>query len=192
MPLPRKAFFPLSVAALLLGGVAALRGQSAAVREGERQLLVGRTETATFTLTPRTDRAVDDMIPWRHRVPPLSSSTGTVALLWSDLPLRLGDVEIPAGRHRLRVEDDSLLVVVGDSSHETVARVRLANSTGLPVINGWSLAVATTRHGPDTTGVAERRRGGMTVVALSHRPGTRSTLRLRFLDRMLSVPIAAR
>jgi hypothetical protein len=192
MPLPRKAVIPLSVAALLIGGVATLRGQDAAIREGERQLLVGRTETATFTLTLRTDRPVDDMIPWRHRTPPLAGSTGTGAVLWSDLPLRLGGVEIPAGRHRLRVESDSLLVVARDSTHEVVARVRLADSTGLPVINGWSLAVATTRHGPDTTGVAERRRNGMTVVALSHRPGTSSTLRLRFLDRVLSVPIAAR
>jgi hypothetical protein len=161
-----------------------------------RLRLIGRTETATVELTRQSEGTADDLIPWRRAQPPLTAGTGTAAQLTTDLPLRFGSMEVPAGRYHLLIERDSILAIMRDgpptATREVVGRVTLAGTAGLAVINGWSLAVVTTRHGSDTTGVAERRSEHVTVITISHLPGTSSTLRLRWLDRALTVPIAAR
>ena len=163
-----------------------------------RTLLSGRRETATVELARLGTSAMDDQLPWRHRRPPLAQGTGTSARLWSDLPITIGNhLVVPAGIYLLEIEGAGTLLISGvptraDSGEVFTGRVELAERASGVSVLGWSLAVVTSRVGEDTLSVAETRLRGMNVTTIRQGPGTRSVLRLRYLDREWEVPIAAR
>lgn len=138
----------LRLAAALAGALPAHLG--AQDHETIRTLLIGPRETATVDLTLIGPQANDTLTPWRLRVPPLASATGTAARLWTDLPITIGNLTVPPGTHRLRLEDGRVL--------------------------------ALTRESGDSA----------QVITFGYGPATRSTLRLRWRDRELVAPIAAR
>lgn len=162
-----------------------------------RSLLHGRRETATVELTRLGVSTIDDQLPWRYRSPPLTDGTGTSARLWTDLPITIDTLRVPPGSYVIQLEAPHILVVTseggatGDAGRFT-GRARLSEGPSGVNVLGWSLAVATQRIGDDTLSIAEGTVRGMHTITIAHGPGTRSTLRLRYLDRELSAPIAAR
>lgn len=179
------------LAAALVGARPACLG--AQEHETIRTLLIGPRETATVELTLIGPQANDTLTPWRLSVPPLAIATGTAARLWTDLPISIGDLVVPPGTHRLRLEAGRTLVVTretGDSAWE--GRVTLAETPGAPRVMGWSLRIVTRRLGEDTLSIAQTRGASEQVITLGYGPATRSMLRLRWRDRELVVPIAAR
>lgn len=187
----------IAALALCLVPLCSLQGQYPAEDKPYRSLLYGRRETASVDLARLGSSTMDDLLPWRHRDPPLTPGTSTAARLTSDLPFTIGKLLVPAGTYLLQLEAPRTLVIRsqvdpgrGESSFN--GRVELADvSSGVQVL-GWTLAVVTTRLGDDTLGVVEARVRGMNVTTIQHGPGTRSMLRLRYLDRELSAPISAR
>jgi hypothetical protein len=140
---------------------------------------------------------MDDRLPWRHRAPPLARGTGTSARFWTDLPVTIGTLLVPPGTYRLELQDERFLVLLPetrprDGSAGFTGRVELAQRPNEPPIYNWSLAVVTTRIADDTLTIAEGQVRHFAVTTIRHAPGTRSVLRLRYLDRELSAPIAAR
>jgi hypothetical protein len=162
-----------------------------------RTLLVGRNETASIELSVVNTRA---LAPWRQASMPLAAGTDAVAMLWTDLPVTIGPIAVPAGRHRLWTEEPSILVVTRelptDRAHYTeadvIGRATMAPAPSSGVVDGWSLRVVTTRVAEDTVATREDRTSGIVMVRNRLTPGTRSVLQLRWLERLLTVPIAAR
>lgn len=158
-----------------------------------RSLLYGRRETASVDLSRIGTSSMDDLLPWRHRSPPLTAGTGTSARLWTDLPITIDTLRIPPGTYRIQLEAPRTLLVTAEASPGgEIGRVVMSEGPSGVNVQGWSLAVVTSRHGDDTLSVAEARVRGIDVTTIRHGPGTRSVLRLRYLDRELSAPIAAR
>jgi hypothetical protein len=162
-----------------------------------RTLLVGRNETASIELSVLNTR---QLAPWRHASMPLAAGTDAVAVLWTDLPVTIGPIAVPAGRHRLWTEGPSTLVVTRElpperahfTESDVVGRATMTPAPSPSVVDGWSLGVVTTRVAEDTLATREDRRAGIVMVRNRFTPGTRSALHLRWLDRLLTVPIAAR
>ncbi|HRP07746.1 MAG TPA: hypothetical protein PLL69_04595 [Gemmatimonadales bacterium] len=179
----------------------AAMAQATASDSTVRTRLVGRTETATVDLTVHGGVAGPDSVLWRNGLPPLSPGTGTRAALRTDLPIRLGEFEVQPGQYRLSIDTPGTLTLAreplpGSSASDVadvVGRVELSDSTLVPPVLGWSLAIRTQRFGADTLGVREgtTRQGGQ-VITIELSPATRSWLVLRYRDRELRTPISAR
>jgi hypothetical protein len=184
---------PLPAIALCLLPFGSVQAQYPTADNPARTLLVGRRETASVELARLGTSAMDDLLPWRHRQPPLADGTGTSARFWSDLPVTIGTLVVPAGTHLLRFEaPGTLLITSQGEANRFSGRVELSERSSGMQVHGWALAVVTSRLGDDTLSVAEASVRGMNVTTIRHGPGTRSVLRLRYLDREWSVPIAAR
>lgn len=189
----------LAVAILALSAVplSAVVAQYSTEGKPARSLLHGRRETATVELTRLGTSTIDDQLPWRHRSPPLSVTTGTSARLWTDLPITIDTLRVPPGTYVLRLETPRTLLVVselppGSDAARFTGRAQMSEGPSGVNVLGWSFAVVTSRIAEDTVSFAEGQTSGMQVLNIRHGPGTRSKLRLRWQDRELAATISAR
>ena len=188
---------PIPALTLCLLPLCSLQAQYSSSDKPARTLLPGPRETATVELARLGTSTMDDQLPWRHGSPPLTDGTNTSARLWSDLPVIVGKLLVPAGTYLVQVEAPNTLVITGmregrDSGAPFTGRVELSDTPSGTQVLGWSFAIVTSRVGDDTLSVAETNLRGMKVTTIRQGPGTRSVLRLRYLDRELSVGIGAR
>ena len=188
---------PLPALALCLLPICSAQAQYSSSDKPDRKLLQGRRETATVELARLGTSTMDDQLPWRHNRPPLAEGTGTSARFWSDLPVTIGHLVVPAGTYLFEIEAPRTLVISGtpsrpDAPREFSGRIELSEGPSAEQVLGWSFAIVTSRLGDDTLSVAETNLRSMNVTTIRQGPGTRSVLRLRYLDRELSVGIGAR
>lgn len=191
-------FVRASAATLLCAApISPLPGQYSSEDKPVRTLLYGRRETASVDLSRLGTSAMDDLLPWRHRSPPLTKGTGTSARLWTDLPITIDTLRIPPGTYRIQLEAPRTLLITSEATpggDVPLFSGRVEMSAGPSDLNvlGWSFAVATTRVADDTLSYTEGTVRGVDYIRIRHAPGTRSKLRLRWLDRELWATMAAR
>ena len=181
---------------IALAPLAPLPAQYSTEGKPARSLLYGKHETASVDLTRLGVTATDDESPWQQRTPPLTVGTDTTARLWTDLPITIDTLLIPAGTYLLTLEAPRTLLIASEAGANRepafTGRVLMAEGPSDERVLGWSLAVVTTRFGDDTLSLARKNTPGMGITTISHGPASRSVLRLRYLDRELKVAIAAR
>lgn len=185
--------------ALLLAGLAipiCATNAQVATPHTTRSLIVGPTVTASVDITLRASPDSAALTPWQHRAPPLSPDSPAAAELWTDLPIRLGALDVAPGRYLLWIDTGDTLVLThwrdghdGFSSDEVFGRVAMTDSASTMPIPGWALRIVTRRFGPDTVATKEDRSRQMLVIHKSYAPGTRSWLQLRYRGRELVVPV---
>ena len=181
---------------LALAPLIPLSAQYSTAERPARSLLYGRHETASVDLTRLGVTAADDALPWAARTPPLTAGTATSARLWTDLPITIDTLLIPAGTYLLTLEAPRTLLIASEAGANREpafsGRVLMTEGPSDERVLGWSLAVVTTRFGDDTLSLARKNTPRMGITTISHGPASRSVLRLRYLDRELKAAIAAR
>lgn len=171
-----------------------------AAQKTNRTLVVGPTETATVEITTLDPDVARDSLPWPHASPPLAPGGSTSARLWTDLPITIGDLEVAPGRYNLWLQTGGTLSITrstgdrdGFSSDDVIGSVAMMANRDSVVVAGWSLSLVSIRVIEATlTTHEDRTRPPLVVVQTRFDPGTRTWLRLRYLDHRFTVPVKAR